>query len=295
MNLPATGVKNDCPALLAAIAEVSIPMYAIVRPISSTKNNASMQVALADSSTNSTCSGPLYIAVRGAEYNTGSRAQVELSSFARKIAVDTSARTVGDPVYLGTSGALVYTPGTIRRQIGVVERAHATEGVIRLDTSINFKAATEASYSNGTSVTNTVTETALGTKSFAASELKKGRYRITWHGYTGNSNATDTLTIKAKLGATTLFTSTAVDQANGDVYFGDLTLIVRADPSAASAIVVTGLASDPDAPISPKVIVVPAANYATNGALDFVVTATWSVAHANNQTGLLSFTFEQLD
>lgn len=85
-----------------------------------------------------------------------------------------------------------------------------------------------------------------------------------------------------KLGGTTLFTSAAVDLALNDVFNFQLAIVGRAAPGAAAAVAVAGglqgVAGGSDIT---KAISLAVANYATNGALDLVLTAQLSASDAN--------------
>lgn len=83
----------------------------------------------------------------------------------------------------------------------------------------------------GTALTASSTETALGSAVIPPDFLERGSVvRIRWQGIATATNATDTLTVRAYIGGiggTTLFTHTATDVANNDVFSGEYELVIR--------------------------------------------------------------------
>ena len=140
----------------------------------------------------------------------------------------------------------------------------------------------------GTSLTNSATETVLGSVSIPASSLVQGailRFRAKVK-VTAN-NSTTTLTVRARLGATTLtgtalWTSEATDTSANDIVTVEGELIARAAPAASAAIEGVGTYTEPAAAgAAVKAWTLDAANFATNGALLLEITGEWSAADAN--------------
>lgn len=126
-------------------------------------------------------------------------------------------------------------------------------------------------------------EQTIGTITIPASTIKAGTL-AQWFASARCSAETGatTCTFRVKLGGTTLFTSAAVDLALNDVFNFQLAIVGRAAPGAAAAVAVAGglqgVAGGSDIT---KAISLAVANYATNGALDLVLTAQLSASDAN--------------
>lgn len=140
----------------------------------------------------------------------------------------------------------------------------------------------------GSSLTNNTTETVLGSYVIPASAWVSGgvlRFRAKVK-VTAN-NSTTTLTVRVRLGATTLtgtvlWASTATDTAANDIAIVEGELIARATPGASVAVEGCGLYADlAAAGAAVKTWTLDATNFATNGALRLEVTGQWSAADAN--------------
>lgn len=139
----------------------------------------------------------------------------------------------------------------------------------------------------GTSLTGTVSETVLASATLVAGALKAGtvlkcRFRAR---VTADTGAT-TLTVRLRLGATTLLgsalvTTAAVDTGSGDLCMGEFVLTARAAPGATSACVGFGAFIDPAVGGTYKTANLNSTNFATNGALLLELTGEWSAADAN--------------
>lgn len=135
-----------------------------------------------------------------------------------------------------------------------------------------------------TTLTNSTTETILGTYSVPANTLKagtvlrcRGSVRVT-----ADSGAT-TLTLRVKLGGTTVYQHASLDTAANDVFVFDFEITSRAAPSASSSVAVEGECVQTLAGLGGvKPFAVAPANYATNGALALSITGQWSAADANS-------------
>lgn len=147
----------------------------------------------------------------------------------------------------------------------------------------------------GTALSNSNTETVLGSFSIPANAIGKGTVvRIRFQGIATLGNSTDTLTVRLRFGTTTLtgtalITTSAVDVTNGggDIFTGFFELTSRAAAGAAAAIIGSGLYSDPAAVGGAfKTAYLGSTNFATNGALLVEVTGQWSVANAGNSCRL---------
>ena len=150
-------------------------------------------------------------------------------------------------------------------------------------------------------VTNTTTETAftftgIAEPSIAANQLRPGDViRIRYQGIATSTNSTDTLTVRAKVGGTTVSTQAANDVANNDVWVGTIDVIVR-EVGASGTMVAQMIASaDADAQGSPAVAdSLASTSLDTTAAVEVSVTAEWSVASASNSCRLDVLTVEHL-
>lgn len=100
----------------------------------------------------------------------------------------------------------------------------------------------------GTALTASSTETVLTSATLKAYSLQPGKvYRVHAAVLATATNATDTLTVRIRVGPTTLTgtavaSTGAVDVANSDVAVADLHMVVR-DADSASVVLVSGSAS----------------------------------------------------
>lgn len=139
----------------------------------------------------------------------------------------------------------------------------------------------------GGSVTNTTDETALWRRELPANFFVPGKVlRCRAVVSVPSSNDDDTLALAVKVGGTTAITTAAVDQADGDVAIMDIEIVAAPD-----ALVVSTLATDPDASggaAKGYAAIVDSLDF--GGAIAIEVTATWSVAHEDNVAELASAT-----
>lgn len=141
----------------------------------------------------------------------------------------------------------------------------------------------------GTALTNSTTETVLDSYSIPASRLVQGsvlRFRAKVK-VTANASTT-TLTVRARLGGTTLtgtvlVATAATDTAANDIVYIEGELIARAAPGASAAIEGCGIFCEPAAAGGAlKTWSLDATNFATNAILLLEVTGEWSAADANS-------------
>lgn len=153
-----------------------------------------------------------------------------------------------------------------------------------LSSSSNLYTATAAS----AAVTNTVTETAFDkTYTFAANQLKAGDViRIRGQAIATATNSTDTLTIRVKIGSTTVVASAALDVANNDVAVFDITLVIRT-AGASGTVVGSGFVTiGPPATATVKPFALASTTIDTTATQAITVTAQWSVADPGNSVRL---------
>jgi hypothetical protein len=151
----------------------------------------------------------------------------------------------------------------------------------------------------GAALTNSATETVLGSFTIPANTIGQGTMvKIRFQGIATATNANDTLQIKAYLGDTTLagtalFTSAAVDVGNDNIFTGEFVLVGRAAAGAAAAVVGAGSYSDPGAVgTAVKAAYLATTNFATNAALLVEVSGKWSAADPGNSCRLDVLTVE---
>jgi len=138
----------------------------------------------------------------------------------------------------------------------------------------------------GTALTNSTAETALATYTIPANTFKAGtRLKIRAVAVVSANVSTTTLTCRLRLGGvsgTVLIQTSAVDTSVGSIVVMDFDIVSRAAPSASSALCGSGWYNDPGAAGSAlKMAALAATNFATNGALDLVMTGQWSAADGN--------------
>lgn len=136
-------------------------------------------------------------------------------------------------------------------------------------------------------VTNTVTETNFDTKyTIPANSLTAGTVvRARFQGIATSTNATDTLTIRGKLGSTVVFATTAVDVANDNIFAGEMTLIFRT-VGASGTVVGSAMYNNPGAEgaaILTKSLASTSAD--TTAAITLAISAEWSVANVITHVG----------
>jgi len=149
---------------------------------------------------------------------------------------------------------------------------------------------------NGATLTNTTVETILGQVALPAAYFQKAKaVRVSWAGTVPSTNSTDTLLIKARVGTLgtasdpAVFTGTATDATNSDVFGGDLQVLARADSAASVALIASGSATNPGAAPSRLQVASAAASAVNTSAVVYVtITGAWSVASASNQCALIA-------
>ncbi len=152
---------------------------------------------------------------------------------------------------------------------------------------------------DGTTLTNSTTETVLGEYVVPAGYFNVAgkSLRVKWAGSCPSTNSTDTLTLRIRIGTsatpssnTAVFTGTATDVANNDVFGGEVVIFPRSAPSTSGTLVVHGRASNPAAAPSPIIVANKAITTAdTTAAIRVQVSGTWSVASSSNQVALIAF------
>lgn len=153
--------------------------------------------------------------------------------------------------------------------------------------------------SAGTTHTNSTDEAALASHTFPADFFDEGKViRFRALCVVADQNSTDTLTVNARFGGTTLtgtafITTGAVDVADGDIAYIEGELVCRSTGSTGAFV---GLGSCVlDAPGTATVADGEVlSSIDTTAALYLEITGDWSVAHADNQVACQSFTVTEL-
>lgn len=145
-------------------------------------------------------------------------------------------------------------------------------------------------------VTNTTTETNFDkTYSIPAGKLKAGDIlRIRAQVIATATNATDTLTVRLKLGSTTIVATSAVDVANNDIAVLDVTIILRTVGASGTMVAFGFVSLGVPGTATGRAVNLASTAVDTTAALVAAVSAEWSVANAGNSCRLDGFTVERL-
>lgn len=157
---------------------------------------------------------------------------------------------------------------------------------------------------DSTAITSTSTETTFsnGTVAVPANTLKVGdRLRIRARGIITASNSTDTLTVKIKIGSSTILTVGPVDVANSDIFLLDALVLVRTIGSGGTIVGsgFTFLGTPAAAPVTTVVegssaSSIESTTLDTTAAASITVTATFSSTNSGNSTLLRELSVEQV-
>ncbi len=151
----------------------------------------------------------------------------------------------------------------------------------------------------GTALTNSTTETVLGSYEIPANGLQAGKvYTLSGAVVATATNSTDTLRIRVRVGPTTLTgtvvaDSGAVDVANGDVVAWSLTATVR-NTGGTSVVIVSGFCSAPGAEGTATArVAFESLSIDSAVAQKIEATGVWSVANAGNSCRCDAFTVSE--
>ena len=196
-------------------------------------------------------------------------------------------------LFAADSGAVTEGSQTFAGDKAFTGRVTTTDGVTA-GTAKTVGGLASAATAAGTALTNSNTETVLGSVTLPANTVKAGTgVKIRYQVVATATNSTDTLQLKLRIGPTTLtgtavVTTTAVDVTNNDIATADIEFVGRAAPGAAAACVAFSNYNNPGAAGTAAQVTgyMGSTNFATNGALLVEVTGTWSVANAGNSCRL---------
>lgn len=190
---------------------------------------------------------------------------------------------------VGVSGASGQIDDSSGPTIGTaLEAATAADEEITVAPSIAGERLLYASVADSAEISNTVTETAFDKSiTIDGTSLKVGDVLEILAAATLNStNATDTLTLRLKVGTETIIATAAVDVADGDVGYIHAFVTVRA-VGASGALQGSGVQGlGVPGTVTAKPFVKAQAAEDLSGGTAVTVTAEWSVANAGNKVEL---------
>jgi hypothetical protein len=255
--------------------------------IASGSRGSHVEVIRADATVTTKSRGVIWVAEHGATIGQ----QIRMATVRTLVGVNTNAAVAAlDPVYLSTSGGWTLIP-TGSLAVGVVLVKSATAGVVLLvpQDPITGGGQIGTLTATGTPLTNSVAETVLTAVAVPAGKLSRGsRVRISYKARVTANNGATTLTVRLRMGPTTLVgtilaTTAAVDTNVGNIVCGEFMFTARAASSAATPVEGWGFHCEPAAPggafITDSFDV---ANFITNGVLFIELTGQWSAADANS-------------
>jgi len=147
---------------------------------------------------------------------------------------------------------------------------------------------------DGTTLTNSTTETALATVTLDGASFKAGDILIVdYQGIAPSSNSTDTLTCKLKLGTEVIATTAATDIVNDDVQRIHAEITIRTAGASATLVASGYFANDADG-TAPTFFAISSVTEDLSAAVALAVTGTWSVAHADNQCNSEAFSVRHI-
>ncbi len=145
-------------------------------------------------------------------------------------------------------------------------------------------------------ISNTTTETAFSNASFTipANLLQPGKViRVRAQGILTATNSTDTLTVRAKLGSTTLLTLAGADAVDNDTFDLECEIFARAAPGGTAAVVAAGTYSiGAPGTATRRHGSLGTTNFATNGDLVLSITSQWSAASTSDSVRCDIFSVE---
>jgi hypothetical protein len=146
-------------------------------------------------------------------------------------------------------------------------------------------------------VTNTTAETTFSNGSVAvpANTLKAGdKLRITGLIVFPATNSTDTAAVNVKFGGATVLAIPALDVANNDAFYFDVTITVRTAGAAGTMVAVSRYSQGALGTATMRTQAMASTALDTTAAQTASVTVTWSVANAGNQAILRVWNVEKV-
>lgn len=204
------------------------------------------------------------------------------------------AITAGASVYTADNGEVNDNPSGVH--VGMALSTATAQGdIIEVMAIPQQGGLLYSSVAASAAVTNTTTETAFDKSlTLPAGALQAGDVvRIRFQGIATSTNSTDTLTIKAYIGATEVMAIAAVDAANSDVFVGYCEVVIRT-VGATGTCVAMGTGITDAAATAMGALYKASQAIDTTAANSVAVKATWSVASASNSCRLDILTVELL-
>ncbi len=199
------------------------------------------------------------------------------------------AITAGSDIFGDAGGKVtdVYTFGA--EYLGVamtsVPAANCVIEVMPADRQLDLAAAIVAA---STAISNNAAETAFDQKlTIPANMLRAGDIvRIRAQAIATSTNSSDTLTLKAYIGATLIIATAALDVSNNDIGFFDIDLVIRTI-GASGTFVATGVQGiGTPGTVTGKPFNLGSTAIDTTAALDVVIKALWGAANVGDSCRL---------
>lgn len=238
---------------------------------------------------------PVGVTIRA--YASGEVCQPRALTAGSCSAIASGAITVGATVYGAAAGAISATPGGF--PLGVCAAAAGSGEFCLFIPAIQSHFAADraqAAVAASADVENTTDETAFNkTVVIAAGSLVAGStIRIRGVVKVTDNNSTDTLTLKLKLGSTVLCTTAAVDVADDDVGLVDALVTIRTAGSSGTLVSSAMHTLGVPGTATMKSYLLTSTAIDTTAAQTVSMTATWSVAHADDECNLEQLVVEVL-
>lgn len=185
----------------------------------------------------------------------------------------------GDSTTASTSGTDDYTVVALN------------EGIPRGSASLEYSSIAESA-----EVENTTTETAFD-KSYTipANTLKAGDIlRVKACAFVVDNNSTDTLTLRLKIGSTTIIATAAVDVADNDVGLIEADILIRTIGGSGTLVAYGTQGLGVPGTVTAKLFRKASTAVDTTATQAITVTAEWSVAHADNEVSLTALVVEHI-
>lgn len=210
-------------------------------------------------------------------------------------ALSTDTGSVGDEFYWDAANSRLTSTKTGNTKAGFLTVAKTngqTTAFVKLAGISTGGGLVGSLTAAGTALSNSTTETALGTVTIPANTLKAGDVvRIRYQAIATATNSTDTLAVSLKIGGvsgTALIAHAATDVADNNVVSGEFELTIRTTGASGTCVGVGTYKSVPAAEgtMTVKDDILASTTIDTTAAQAVVVTGTWSVASASNSCRL---------
>jgi predicted RecA/RadA family phage recombinase len=200
------------------------------------------------------------------------------------------AHTTGQKVYWDATNLRVSSDPSVGKLFGrVTKDASTTDTVVQVN--LDMQACPDLLYSaeaGSTVITNTVAETDFDKQvTIPANTLQVGDViRVRGEAIAPSTNATDTLTLKLKVGNTVVVATAAVDVANNDIGYLEADLVVRTIGAGGTFVACGVQALGTEGTVTAKPFKMSSTAIDTTVSQTVKASAQWSVANAANQVRL---------